>query len=125
MSNIHKNFNSRTREGATKKQLGGRIGLLVSIHAPVWVRLGVVLQGQPNKGTCVAALVGMYAGLIKAALSDTPGTINAGTPVTITANGTWKAAASGDTVYARVIHAQWEQGLVEIGFVPSYQVAAA
>ena len=42
----------------------------------------------------------MYAGLIKAALSDTPGTINAGTPVTITANGTWKAAASGDTVYA-------------------------
>lgn len=38
MSNIHKNFNSRTREGATKKQLGGRIGLLVSIHAPVWVR---------------------------------------------------------------------------------------
>ena len=39
MSNIHKNFNSRTREGATKKQLGGRIGLLVSIHAPVWVRL--------------------------------------------------------------------------------------
>lgn len=26
---------------------------------------------------------------------------------------------------ARVIHAQWEQGLVEIGFVPSYQVAAA
>lgn len=87
--------------------------------------LGVVLQGQPNKGTCVAALVGMYAGLIKAALSDTPVTINAGTPVTITANGTWKAAASGETVYARVIHAQWEQGLVEIGFVPSYQVAAA
>ena len=79
--------------------------------------LGVVLQGQPNKGTCVAALVGMYAGLIKVALSDTP--------ATITANGTWKAAASGDTVYARVIHAQWEQGLVEIGFVPSYQVAAA
>ena len=39
MSNIHKNFNTRTREGATKKQLGGRIGLLVSIHAPVWVRL--------------------------------------------------------------------------------------
>ena len=39
MSNIHKNFNSRTRVGATKKQLGGRIGLLVSIHAPVWVRL--------------------------------------------------------------------------------------
>ena len=38
MSNIHKNFNSRTRVGATKKQLGGRIGLLVSIHAPVWVR---------------------------------------------------------------------------------------
>ena len=73
----------------------------------------------------VAALVGMYAGLIKVALSDTPGTINSGTPVTITANGTWKAAASGDTVYARVIHAQWEQGLVEIGFVPSYQVAAA
>ena len=28
-------------------------------------------------------------------------------------------------VYARVIHAQWEQGMVEIGFVPSYQVAAA
>lgn len=27
--------------------------------------LGVVLQGQPNQGTCVAALVGMYAGLIK------------------------------------------------------------
>lgn len=87
--------------------------------------LGVVLQGQPNQGTCVAALVGIYSGLIKAALSDTPGTINAGTPVTITANGTWKAAASGDTVYARVIHAQWEQGRVEIGFVPSYQVAAA
>ena len=87
--------------------------------------LGVVLQGQPNQGTCVAALVGMYAGLIKAALSDTPGTINAGTPLTITANGTWKAAASGETVYARVIHAQWEQGMVEIGFVPSYQVAAA
>lgn len=86
--------------------------------------LGVVLQGQPNQGTCVAALVGMYAGLIKAALSDTPGTINAGTPVTIMANGTWKAAASGETVYARVIHAQWEQGMVEIGFVPSYQVTA-
>ena len=33
--------------------------------------------------------------------------------------------SSGETVYARVIHAQWEQGMVEIGFVPSYQVAAA
>ena len=71
------------------------------------------IRDRPNKGTCVAALVGMYAGLIKASLSDTPGTINAGTPVTITANGTWKAAASGDTVYALslihicFIHCPW------------------
>ena len=99
--------------------LCGQEGTVVALSAiPTQEQLlGVVLQGQPNKGTCVAALVGMYAGLIKVALSDTP--------ATITANGTWKAAASGDTVYARVIHAQWEQGLVEIGFVPSYQVAAA
>lgn len=87
--------------------------------------LGVVLQGQPTREPASPRSSACMPGLIKAALSDTPGTINAGTPVTITANGTWKAAASGDTVYARVIHAQWEQGLVEIGFVPSYQVAAA
>lgn len=85
--------------------------------------LGVVLQGQPNQGTCVAALVGMYSGLIKAALSETPGTLGVGTPLTITANGAWKAAATGETVYARALHDQWEPGFVEIGFVPSYQAA--
>ena len=49
MSNIHKNFNSRTRVGATKKQLGGRIGLLVSIHAPVWVRPEAAPVAAPAK----------------------------------------------------------------------------
>ena len=87
--------------------------------------LGLVTQIQPDRGTCCAVLVGMFAGLAKASLAETPGTISVGTPVTITANGTWKAAASGETVYARVVHAQWEKGLVEIGFVPSYQVAKA
>lgn len=87
--------------------------------------LGLVTQIQPDRGTCCAVLVGMYAGLVKASLAETPGTISVGTPVTVTANGTWKAAASGDTVYARVIHEPWEPGKIEIGFVAPYQVAAA
>ena len=38
MSNIHKNFNSRTRVGATPTRLRRNTGAMVSIHAPVWVR---------------------------------------------------------------------------------------
>lgn len=87
--------------------------------------LGLVTQIQPDRGTCCAVLVGMFAGLAKASLADTPGTISVGTPVTITANGTWKAAASGETVYGRAIHNRWEPGKIEIGFVAQYQVAAA
>ena len=34
-----KSFNSRTREGATRSTLRNLIGLVVSIHAPVRVRL--------------------------------------------------------------------------------------
>lgn len=87
--------------------------------------LGLVTQIQPDRGTCCAVLVGMFAGLAKASLAETPGTISVGTPVTITANGTWKAAASGETVYGRAIHNRWEPGKIEIGFVAQYQVAAA
>lgn len=87
--------------------------------------LGLVTQIQPDRGTCCAVLVGMFAGLAKASLSETPGTISVGTPVTITANGTWKAAASGEIVYGRAIHNRWEPGKIEIGFVAQYQVAAA
>lgn len=87
--------------------------------------LGLVTQIQPDRGTCCAVLVGMFAGLAKASLAKTPGTISVGTPVTITANGTWKAAASGETVYGRAIHNRWEPGKIEIGFVAQYQVAAA
>ena len=39
MSNIHKNFNSRTRVGATIRGEDVPVMLEVSIHAPVWVRL--------------------------------------------------------------------------------------
>ena len=84
--------------------------------------LGLVTQIQPDRGTCCAVLVGMFAGLAKASLAETPGTISVGTPVTITANGT---AASGETVYGRAIHNRWEPGKIEIGFVAQYQVAAA
>lgn len=87
--------------------------------------LGLVTQIQPDRGTCCAVLVGMFAGLAKASLAETPGTISVGTPVTITANGTWKAAASGETVYGRAIHNRWEPGKIEIGFVAQYQVATA
>lgn len=87
--------------------------------------LGLVTQIQPDRGTCCAVLVGMFAGLAKASLAETPGTISVGTPVTITANGTWKAADSGETVYGRAIHNRWEPGKIEIGFVAQYQVAAA
>lgn len=87
--------------------------------------LGLVTQIQPDRGTCCAVLVGMFAGLAKASLAETPGTISVGTPVTITANGTWKAASSGETVYGRAIHNRWEPGKIEIGFVAQYQVAAA
>ena len=87
--------------------------------------LGLVTHIQPDRGTCCAVLVGMFAGLAKASLAETPGTISVGTPVTITANGTWKAAASGETVYGRAIHNRWEPGKIEIGFVAQYQVAAA
>lgn len=87
--------------------------------------LGLVTQIQPDRGTCCAVLVGMFAGLAKASLAETHGTISVGTPVTITANGTWKAAASGETVYGRAIHNRWEPGKIEIGFVAQYQVAAA
>lgn len=87
--------------------------------------LGLVTQIQPDRGTCCAVLVGMFAGLAKASLAETPGTISVGTPVTITANGTWKAAASGETVYGRAIHNRREPGKIEIGFVAQYQVAAA
>ena len=39
MSNIHKNFSSRTRVGATIRGEDVPVMLEVSIHAPVWVRL--------------------------------------------------------------------------------------
>lgn len=84
--------------------------------------LAVVLQGQPNGGVCVGALVGMYSGLLKAQLADSAGTVNVGTPLTINANGLWKVASSGEKVYARAIHAQWERGYCEIAFVPAYTI---
>ena len=38
MTNIHKNFNSRARVGATAMQIFQELNFKVSIHAPVWVR---------------------------------------------------------------------------------------
>ena len=50
MSNIHKNFNSRTREGATQNYVKGITREFVSIHAPVRVRqeTGKVIASYPR-----------------------------------------------------------------------------
>ena len=49
MSNIHKNFNSRTRVGATQQAGGLDAGSQVSIHAPVWVRRGGMSKTSNTK----------------------------------------------------------------------------
>ena len=50
MSNIHKNFNSRTRVGATIRGEDVPVMLEVSIHAPVWVRLRQTSGPHPRHG---------------------------------------------------------------------------
>lgn len=100
------------------------VGTPVSAVPTQGQMLAVVLQGQPNEGTCSGALFGVFSGFVNAALSETPGTITAGTPLTVTANGTWKAAVAGEMVYAESVHAPYWAGKAEIAFVAPYTAAA-
>lgn len=90
--------------------------------------IGVVLIGSGGSDisymNSTVALLESYKGTCDVALNATPGTLNVGIPMTITADGTWKAAASGDTAYARIVNRQSLPGLIEVEFIAPLAVTA-
>ncbi|HYE29792.1 MAG TPA: hypothetical protein VEH27_00045 [Methylomirabilota bacterium] len=99
------------KEGYAVKVSSGKAALVTGTTDDVF---GVILDGEATTGSSSIALVsGGLPGTVSVKLDGTPGTVNIGTNLTITATGTFKAATTGAKQCARAVQSGAANELIE------------
>jgi hypothetical protein len=98
------------KEGYAVKVSSGKAAL---VTADTDIPLGLILDGEATTGKSAVAVCDACAGTVRVKLDGTPGTVAAGTYLTISSTGTFKAAVSGKTQCARALEAGAANELIE------------
>lgn len=88
--------------GFVVKADGTTANKAVLITAITQTPLGIIVDGDTTSGKTTVAICGSTAGTCWGALSASPGTVNAGTLLEITVNGTMKASGTSTAMNAAV-----------------------
>jgi hypothetical protein len=95
------------KEGYAVKVDGTTANKAVLVTGITNTPFGIIVDGDTTSGKSTVAVAGSFSGTVAAKLSASPGTVNAGTKLEITANGTLKASG---TSTARNIAVALESG---------------
>lgn len=95
------------KEGYAVKVDGTTANKAVLVTGITNTPFGIIVDGDTTSGKSTVAVAGSFSGTVWAKLSASPGTVNAGTKLEITANGTLKASG---TSTARNIAVALESG---------------
>jgi len=82
------------KEGYAVKVDGTTANKAVLVTGITNAPFGIIVDGDTTSGKSTVAVAGSFSGTVWAKLSASPGTVNAGTKLEITANGTLKASGT-------------------------------